>query len=64
MAAKKKSKILVRLLNKVTGTCYIRWKNLKSLNPKAKQKLSFRKYDPKLRKHVLLEEHKMPPHSK
>lgn len=64
MAAKKKSKILVQLLNKQTGIFYIRWKNLKSLNPKAKQKMSFKKYDSKLKRHVLFEEHKMPPHAK
>ncbi|MCC6215229.1 MAG: 50S ribosomal protein L33 [Polyangiaceae bacterium] len=43
-----------------TGTIYYTTKNKRTQT----SKLELKKYDPKLRKHVLFKEAKMPPHSK
>lgn len=52
----KKNTILIRLLSSEgSGFFYVRKKNPK----KTLNKLSFRKYDPYLRKHVLFEEAKI-----
>ncbi|MCL2629492.1 MAG: 50S ribosomal protein L33 [Alphaproteobacteria bacterium] len=58
MAKKKADSIKVRLANKETGYFYNIKKNSKSDNTKGKMK--FRKYDPKLRKHVEFTETKEP----
>jgi large subunit ribosomal protein L33 len=58
MASKKGSKEVVKLENKETGFFYVTTKNTKSENTQGK--MSFRKYDPKLRKHVKFTEAKMP----
>ena len=58
MASKKGSKEVVQLKNAETGVFYITTKNTKSENTQGKMK--FRKYDPKLRKHVVFTEAKMP----
>ena len=58
MASKKGSKEVVKLENKETGFFYTTTKNTKSENTAGKMK--FRKYDPKLRKHVMFTEAKMP----
>jgi len=58
MAKKKAAKIVVKLANKETGYYYTTTKNTKSENTQGK--MSFRKYDPKLRKHVTFTETKMP----
>ena len=58
MASKKGAKEVVKLENKETGWFYTTTKNTKSENTKGKMK--FRKYDPKLRKHVVMTEAKMP----
>ena len=58
MASKKGSKEVVQLRNNETGVFYITTKNTKSENTQGKMK--FRKYDPKLRKHVVFTEAKMP----
>ncbi len=50
--------IFVRLMNKETGTYYTTQKNPKSENTQGK--MTFRKYDKKLRKHVTFTETKMP----
>ena len=55
--AKKGSKEVVKLENKETGFYYTTTKNTKSENTQGKMK--FRKYDPKLRKHVVFTEAKM-----
>lgn len=57
----KRNAIKVRIIS-TAGTGYYKviYKNAKKLVGK----LSFRKYDPIARKHVLFEEKKMPPHSK
>ncbi len=43
-----------------TGYCYYTTKNKRQTT----DKLEFKKYDPKVRKHVLFKEKKMPSHSK
>ena len=57
MASKKGSKEVVKLENKETGYYYTTTKNTKSENTAGK--MSFRKYDPKLRKHVKMTEGKI-----
>ena len=55
--AAKKAKMLIRLVSSAdTGTFYVRKKNPKTLGDK---KLSFMKYDKKIRKHVLFVEKKI-----
>lgn len=56
MASKKGSKEVIKLENKETGFFYTIVKNTKS----AQGKVKMRKYDPKLRKHVVMTEAKMP----
>ena len=58
MASKIGSKEVIKLANKETGYYYTTTKNTKSENTQGK--MSFRKYDPKLRKHVVFTETKMP----
>ena len=58
MASKKGSKEVVKLENKETGYFYTTTKNTRSENTAGKRK--FRKYDPKLRKHVVMTEANMP----
>ena len=58
MASKKGSKEVIKLENKETGVFYTTTKNTKSENTQGK--MSFRKYDKKLRKHVKFTEAKMP----
>ena len=58
MASKKGTKEVVRLRNKETGFYYTTTKNTKSERTAGKMK--FRKYDPKVRKHVIMTEEKMP----
>ncbi len=53
MAGKKKKKKLVKLVNKETGYIYYSTKN-----PKLEGKLTRKKYDPTLRKHVMFTESK------
>lgn len=55
--AKKNNKLVIELVNKETGTRYVTTKNPKSENTQGK--LSFRKYDKKLRKHVTFTETKI-----
>ena len=57
MASKKGSKEVVQLRNNETGVFYIITKNTKSENTQGKMK--FRKYDKKLRKHVVMTEAKV-----
>ena len=57
MASKKGSKEVVQLRNPETGVFYITTKNTKSENTAGKMK--FRKYDKKLRKHVVMTEAKV-----
>lgn len=57
MASKKGNKEVVQLRNGETGSFYITSKNTKSENTAGKMK--FRKYDPKLRKHVVMIEAKV-----
>jgi ribosomal protein L33 len=57
MASKKGSKEVVQLKNAETGVFYITTKNTKSENTQGKMK--FRKYDKKLRKHVVMTEAKV-----
>ena len=57
MASKKGSKEVVKLENKETGYFYTTTKNTKSENTAGKMK--FRKYDKKLRKHVVMTEAKV-----
>ncbi len=57
MASKKGSKEVVQLRNNETGVFYITTKNTKSENTQGKMK--FRKYDKKLRKHVIMTEAKV-----
>ncbi len=53
----KKVKMLIRLVSTAdTGTFYVRKKNPKTMGDK---KLSFMKYDKKIRKHVLFVEKKI-----
>ncbi|MBL0690467.1 MAG: 50S ribosomal protein L33 [Alphaproteobacteria bacterium] len=54
----KKTTIVVKLENKDTGEYYTIRKNPKS--EATKGKMSFRKYDKKLRKHAIFTEAKMP----
>ena len=58
MSKKKAAKIVVKLANPETGYYYTTTKNTKSENTQGK--MEFRKYDPKLRKHVKFVEKKMP----
>jgi large subunit ribosomal protein L33 len=54
--AKKNKNILVKLVSS-QGTGYFK---VKKRNPKTQtEKLSFKKYDPKLRKHVIFKEEKI-----
>jgi len=56
MAGKSKKNILIKLVSTAgTGFYYVKKKNPKQLT----EKLSFKKYDPKVRKHVLFKEHKL-----
>ena len=57
MASKKSNKEVVQLRNNETGCFYITTKNTKSENTAGKMK--FRKYDKKLRKHVVMTEAKV-----
>ena len=57
MASKKGSKEVVQLSNNETRVFYITTKNTKSENTQGKMK--FRKYDKKLRKHVVMTEAKV-----
>ena len=57
MASKKGSKEVIQLRNNETGVFYITTKNTKSENTQGKMK--FRKYDKKLRKHVVMTEAKV-----
>ena len=57
MASKKGSKEVVQLRNNETGVFYITTKNTQSENTQGKMK--FRKYDKKLRKHVVMTEAKV-----
>lgn len=54
----KKDTIFIRMMNKETGMYYAKKKNPKSDNTKGKMEM--RKYDKKLRKHVVFKETKMP----
>ena len=58
MASKKGNIEVIKLENKETGFFYTTKKNTKSENTKGK--MTKRKYDPKLRKHVTFTEAKMP----
>ena len=53
----KGSKIIVKLRNPETGTFYTTYRNTKSQN--TQEKLKFRKYDPKTRKHEEFVENKI-----
>jgi large subunit ribosomal protein L33 len=53
--AKKGNRILIRLTNKQTGSFYTTSKN----RIETKEKLKMKKFDPKLRKHVVFEEDKV-----
>jgi large subunit ribosomal protein L33 len=53
--AKKGNRILIRLANKKTGSFYVTSKN----RIETKDKIKIKKFDPKLRKHVLFEEEKV-----
>lgn len=56
MAKKNAKQALIRLVSsEKTGTFFVRKKNART----TPEKLSFRKYDPVLRKHVLFTEAKM-----
>lgn len=56
MAGKSKKNILIKLVSAAgTGFFYVKKKNPKQIT----EKLSFKKYDPKARKHVLFKEHKL-----
>jgi len=57
MMAKKTAKILVKLRNPDTGTFYTTYRNPKS--PNTAEKLSFKKYDKKTRKHEIFTEAKI-----
>ncbi|MDR0319494.1 MAG: 50S ribosomal protein L33 [Rickettsiales bacterium] len=58
MAKKKADSIFVRMMNPETGFYYTKKKNTKSENTRGK--MTMRKYDPKLRKHMEFAEKKMP----
>ncbi len=54
--AKKSNSVLFKLLSTAkTGYFYLVRRNTK----KKQEKLAFKKYDPKVRKHVLFKEHKL-----
>ena len=54
--AKSKKNILLKLVSTAgTGFFYVKKRNPKQVT----EKLSFKKYDPKVRKHVLFKEHKL-----
>jgi large subunit ribosomal protein L33 len=55
MATNKRITLLKLVSSAGTGFFYVKQKNPKLL----KEKLAFRKYDPKIRKHVMFEEKKM-----
>jgi len=56
MAGKSKKNILIKLVSTAgTGFFYVKKKNPKQIT----EKLSFKKYDPKARKHVIFKEHKL-----
>ncbi|MBT4921984.1 MAG: 50S ribosomal protein L33 [Rickettsiales bacterium] len=56
MAAKSKKNLLVKLVSTAgTGYFYVKKRNPKTVT----EKLSFKKYDPVVRKHVLFKEHKL-----
>jgi large subunit ribosomal protein L33 len=56
MAGKSKKNILIKLVSTAnTGFFYVKKKNPKQIT----EKMSFKKYDPKVRKHVLFKEHKL-----
>ncbi|XP_077218608.1 ribosomal protein L33 family protein [Tasmannia lanceolata] len=58
MGKKEKSYIFIRLLSAAgTGFFYVKRKTKKS--PKFTEKLEFRKYDPRVNRHVLFTEAKM-----
>ncbi len=52
--AKKNKNILVKLVSTANTGYYL----IKKYNPKTQEKLSFTKYDPKVRKHVLFKQEK------
>jgi len=58
MASKKAAKIVIKMNNPETGYFYTKEKNTKSENTQGKMKM--RKYDPRVRKHVVFTETKMP----
>lgn len=59
--AKKKIRLVFNFVSSETGAAY---PYISSKNPRnTTTKLSLRKYDKKLRKHVVFEEKKLPPHS-
>ncbi len=51
----KKNKVLVLLFNEESGYSYVAWKDPRK-NP---AKMSFRKFDPYLRKHAIFKEKKL-----
>lgn len=56
MAAKSKKNLLIKLVSTAgTGYFYVKKRNPKTVT----EKLSFRKYDPVARKHVMFKEHKL-----
>ncbi|MBT4989020.1 MAG: 50S ribosomal protein L33 [Rickettsiales bacterium] len=56
MAAKSKKNLLIKLVSTAgTGYFYVKKRNPKTVT----EKLSFKKYDPVVRKHVLFKEHKL-----
>ena len=55
--ARKTNKILIKLRNPETGTFYTTYRNPKS--PNTAEKLQFRKYDKKTRRHELFVENKI-----
>ena len=56
MASKSKKNILIKLVSTAnTGFFYVKKKNPKQIT----EKMSFKKYDPKAKKHVLFKEHKL-----
>ena len=56
MASKSKKNLLVKLVSTAgTGYFYVKKRNPKTIT----EKLSFKKYDPKARKHVLFKERKL-----
>lgn len=68
--AGKKNKLLVKMTStgtmpdgSPTGTYYVAKKNPKSQKSKGEGKLQKKKYDKRIRKHVVFVEKKMPSHS-